>query len=141
MSNLYDEIIQRHAREQGFTGTDWLKFKAQIRAESDFNPKAVSAVGAKGLAQFMPLTWNEWGRGKDVFDPDANISAQVRYMKWLLNRVTTWELAFAAYNWGIGRILKIWQQPDWKTKLPEETSQYIEKIDRFYNEYKNGKAI
>ncbi len=139
MSNQYDGLIQHYSDLQGFTGTDWLRFKAQIKAESAFDPNAVSSVGAKGLAQFMDPTWKEWGRGKDVFDPEANIDAQIRYMSWLLNRVTMWDLSFAAYNWGIGRVLKIWQDPDWKSKLPEETSNYIIKINKFFEEYVNGR--
>src|SRR5882757_9623189 len=59
---------------------------AQLNAESDFNPRAVSSVGAMGLAQFMPGTWRELGRDADgdgrssAFDPADAIDAQSRYM-------------------------------------------------------------
>jgi len=135
----YDSLIRFYAEEHGFDGTDWLWFKAQIRAESNFDPKAISPVGARGLSQFMPATWDEWAKGENPFNPESSINAQVRYMKWLLGRVTTWELAFAAYNWGVGRILKVWQDPLWKSKLPLETENYIFRINSYYREYKNGR--
>ena len=53
----YDSLIKFYAEEAGFNGKDWLRFKAQIRAESNFDPDVISPVGAKGLAQFMDATW------------------------------------------------------------------------------------
>ena len=134
----YDSLIRFYAEESGFTGKEWLQLKSQIKAESNFDPKAKSWVGAEGLGQFMPPTWKEWGRGGDVTNPEDNISAQCRYMRWLLSRVTTWECAFAAYNWGIGNVLKVWQDPQWKKRLPEETRKYIERIEQYHEEYVNG---
>jgi len=133
----YDSLIRYYAEKVGLE-SDWLQLKAQIKAESEFNPKAVSAVGAMGLGQFMKATWGEWGKGGDAFNPEHNIDAQARYMKWLLGRVTNWDCAFAAYNWGIGNVLKVWQDPYWKTKLPLETKNYLVRIDTFYQEYKHG---
>lgn len=134
----YDSLFRYYAEEAGFTGKDWLRFKAQARAESNFNPKAISHVGAKGIGQFMPATWEEWGRGQDVFNPEANIDAQIRYMRWILGRVTTWECAWAAYNWGIGNVLKIWQDPQWRMRLPLETKGYLNRIETFFQEYIDG---
>ena len=134
----YDSLIKYYAEEEGFTGKDWMRLKAQIKAESAFSPNAQSGVGAKGLGQFMDPTWREWGKGHNVFNPEANIDAQARYMRWLLNRVTTWECAFAAYNWGIGNVLRVWQDPNWKQRLPQETKDYLERIERYYEEYVNG---
>jgi len=136
--NRYDSLIQYYAEENGFHGKEWFWLKAQIKAESAFNPTAKSGVGAKGLGQFMPPTWGEWGRGQDVFNPEANIEAQARYMKWLLGRVTTWDCAFAAYNWGIGNVLKVWQNSNWKNTLPKETKDYIVRINQYHEEYLNG---
>ena len=138
VEDRYDSLFKWYAEQNGFEGKDWLRFKAQVRAESNFKSDAVSPVGAEGLAQFMPATWKEWGKGKRVDNPEANIDAQVRYMKWLLKRVTTWECAFAAYNWGIGNVLKIWTEPFWKSKLPEETRNYLARIEKFYQEYSYG---
>src|SRR5680860_1435257 len=58
---------------------------AQLNAESGFNPKAVSPVGAQGISQFMPGTWALYGRDEngdgtaDPFDPADAIPAQGRY--------------------------------------------------------------
>lgn len=130
----YDSLIRFYSDKSGFTGKDWFKFKAQIKAESNFDSQAVSPVGAKGLGQFMDPTWGDWGKG-DPFNPEANIDAQVRYMKRLLDRLTTWELAWAAYNWGIGNVLKIWTDPQWKTRLPTETQNYLQRITQYFKEY------
>jgi soluble lytic murein transglycosylase-like protein len=60
---------------------------AQLRAESGFDPRAVSRAGAQGVAQFMPATWagswNPW-RSASPFEPAAAIAAQGRYMRRLL---------------------------------------------------------
>ena len=137
----YDSLIRYYAEVHGFTGKDWLKFKAQIAAESNFNPKARSGVGAKGLAQFMPATWTEQGHGEEITNPEANIAAQVRYMAWLLRRMTTWDAGFAAYNWGIGNMLRVLGKPEavnWKQTIPLETKEYIFKINQTYDLYARG---
>ena len=131
----YDETIQQHAKANRL---DWLKIKAQIKQESAFDPNAVSRVGAQGLGQFMPRTWDEWGRGDDPFDAEANILATCRYMRWQLDRFNQdWEKALAAYNWGIGNVRKQVAKlgEGWKAGLPYETSHYIEQIKKFYVEY------
>lgn len=79
---------------------------AQCRQESGFNPSAVSWVGARGIAQFMPATWSQWGQSSDPFDPVAGIQAQHAYMLWLEER--TWDpaAALASYNCGLGNVRK-----------------------------------
>jgi len=77
---------------------------AQLEAESGFDPDAVSAAGALGLAQFMPATWagswNPW-RARDPRDPDAAIRAQARYMRTLVDRAGgDLSRALAAYHDG-----------------------------------------
>ena len=99
----------------------------------------------------MPRTWEEWKDGTPGIqaqldalklvnpkDPEDCIRAQISYMKWLLSRVNSWELAFAAYNWGIGRVLSIWTEPMWKNLLPDETRNYIFRIQQYYTEYKHA---
>ncbi len=99
--NRYDSLIQFYAEENNI---DWRLLKAQIKAESNFDSTAVSSCGAKGLAQFMPATWKEWGVGSE-FDSESSIMAQSRYMLYLLKRYNYNKVyALAAYNWGLGNV-------------------------------------
>jgi hypothetical protein len=96
--------------------------RAVIRAESDFDPDAVSHAGAKGLMQLMPETANDLGV-TDPFDPRQNIMGGTRYLRMLLDRYDgDRELALAAYNWGMGNLER---NPD---PLPDETVNYVRKI-------------
>ncbi len=103
---------------------------AQIEKESNFNPKAVSEAGAKGLMQFMPISWKAYGRG-NIFDPRRNIEAGARYMRDLLKQFRgDREKALAAYNLGptkLRRYIKKYPK-NWKSKLPRETRTYIVRI-------------
>ena len=74
---------------------------AQLMAESNFNPFAVSPVGAQGIAQFMPGTAASYGLA-DPFDPVAAIDAQAHLMSDLIRQFGSPELALAAYNAGPG---------------------------------------
>jgi hypothetical protein len=76
---------------------------AQLMAESNFNPNAVSPAGAQGIAQFMPATAAAYGL-RDPFDPVAAIAAQARLMSELLGQFGSVELALAAYNAGPGAV-------------------------------------
>jgi len=76
---------------------------AQLLAESNFNPRAVSSAGAMGIAQFMPGTAVSYGL-TDPFDPVASISAQARMMSELITRFRSMPLALAAYNAGPGAV-------------------------------------
>ena len=72
---------------------------AQLYAESNFNPFAVSRAGAQGIAQFMPGTAAAMGLG-DPFDAERAIDAQAHLMRDLLRRFPAVPLALAAYNAG-----------------------------------------
>jgi hypothetical protein len=76
---------------------------AQLMAESGFNPRAVSPVGAQGIAQFMPGTAASYGL-TDPFDPVAAIDAQAHLMSDLLRQFRSIPLALAAYNAGPGAV-------------------------------------
>ena len=76
---------------------------AQIYAESNFNPFAVSPAGARGIAQFMPATAQAYGL-RNAFDPAQSIDAQARMMRDLLRRFASVPLALAAYNAGPGAV-------------------------------------
>jgi hypothetical protein len=76
---------------------------AQLMAESNFNPFAVSAAGAQGIAQFMPGTAAAYGL-TDPFDPVAAIDAQAHLMSDLIRQLGSPELALAGYNAGPGAV-------------------------------------
>ncbi len=134
--NRYDSLIQFYAEE---SNVDWLLLKAQIKAESNFNSAAISKCGAKGLAQFMPGTWKEWGIGSE-FDSENSIAAQTKYMLHLLRRYSYNKVyALAAYNWGLGNVDKVLKKKDknnFEKYLPRETRMYIQRILQFYKQYK-----
>jgi hypothetical protein len=76
---------------------------AQLMAESNFNPFAVSPAGAQGIAQFMPGTAAAYGL-HDPFDPVAAIDAQAHLMSDLIRQLGSPELALAGYNAGPGAV-------------------------------------
>jgi hypothetical protein len=95
---------------------------AQLYAESGFNPFAVSAVGAQGIAQFMPATARAYGL-RDPFRATAAIDAQARLMRDLLRRFASVPLALAAYNAGPGRVAACMCVPPFP-----ETRGYVTRI-------------
>lgn len=95
---------------------------AQLMAESNFNPAAVSPAGASGIAQFMPATAAAYGL-RDPFDPVASIDAQARIMSELLGQFGSVELALAAYNAGPGAVGSCNCIPPYA-----ETRSYVAKI-------------
>ncbi|HEU5143207.1 MAG TPA: lytic transglycosylase domain-containing protein, partial [Solirubrobacterales bacterium] len=77
---------------------------AQLLAESNFDPNAVSPAGAQGIAQFIPSTAAAYGL-HDPFDPEAAIDAQAHLMSDLLRQFDgSPQLALAAYNAGPGAV-------------------------------------
>jgi soluble lytic murein transglycosylase-like protein len=79
--------------------------EALVWQESRWNPRAVSPVGAKGLAQLMPGTARDMGVNPD--DPLANLEGGARYLRLMLNMFGgDLEKALAAYNAGPARVAK-----------------------------------
>lgn len=104
-------------------GLDPDYFEGQIWAESNFNPRDVSNVGAMGLGQLMPGTARELGV-KDPFDPAENLDGSARYMIKMLRMFdNNLSLALAAYNSGPGRVKRYGGIPP----IPE-TQNYVRKI-------------
>jgi hypothetical protein len=95
---------------------------AQLMAESNFNPYAVSPAGAQGIAQFMPSTAAAYGL-RDPFDPRAAIDAQAHLMSDLLRQFGSTALALAAYNAGPAPVAECGCVP----AIPETTA-YVARI-------------
>ena len=129
-TNRFDRYIDEAAT---LHGVDFPLVKAVIRAESAFDPKAVSRKGALGLMQIMPQNLEAF-RVHDPFDPWQNIMGGTRYLKVLLKRFGGQvPLALAAYNAGPRTV-------DTHRGIPPiaETQAYVERVMKFFYLYKNG---
>ncbi len=110
---------------------DFALIKAMIRAESGFNPYAVSRKGAKGLMQLMPETALRMSVS-NVFNPKENIEGGVRYFKYLLSLFNNdLRLSLAAYNAGENIVAQLGTIPPYR-----ETVDYIRRVLSFYQGYK-----
>ncbi len=115
----YATAISKAASRQNVSAS---LLAAQLYAESNFNPFAVSRAGAQGIAQFMPSTARAYNL-KNPFDAEAAIAAQARMMRELLQRFSSVSLALAAYNAGPARVAACGCVP-----LIPETQAYVAKI-------------
>lgn len=112
---------------------DPLLIYAQMHQESSFKIKATSYKGASGLMQLMPATARRFGVTK-IYDPQQNIDAGVKYMRWLLDTFNgDVILALAGYNAGEGAVMKYgWNVPPYR-----ETQEYVRRIGARYNAISN----
>ena len=112
-----------------------LLLAAQVRAESDFDPRSVSSAGALGIAQLMPENVREMGVN-DPFDPAQSINAQGHMMRDLLRRFGSVPLALAAYNAGPGRVAPCMCVP-----AIAETQAYVARILGFLRGAGDGAGL
>ncbi len=107
--------------------------KAIIKAESNFDCRAVSSKGAQGLMQLMPGTVDEM-EVKDPFDPKENIVGGTKYVSLLLKRFKNDKtLALAAYNAGPTVVAS-------RNEIPPfpETRTFVKRVMRYYQTYNGG---
>ena len=107
-------------------GLDPLLVHSVIRAESNYNPYAVSPKGAEGLMQLIPSTARQYGV-QNSFDPEQNIEGGIRYLKYLQSLFSDERLVLAAYNAGEGAVSKYGWIPPYA-----ETQDYVYKVGRYY---------
>ena len=124
----FEPYINDIAREHG---VDPRLVKAVIRAESAFNPSAVSPKGAMGLMQLMPGTAMDMGV-QDPYHPIQNLRGGIGYLKEMLRLFNNdLILALAAYNAGPNAVKQYGGVPPY-----EETRQYIQRVLQYYSHYK-----
>ena len=158
----FDSLIQYWwedaARKYVYDGpVVWLLGKAQVEAESQYNPKAMSQAGARGILQIMSGTWGpgfllEWN------NPDENLRVGFHYLfkLWKMfadeDGMERWKFALGAYNCGPGWIIKaqallkararetnLWINiasvlPSLTGKHSQETIRYVDRIIKRYDE-------
>jgi hypothetical protein len=110
-------IVQASARH----GVDATLVRAVIQVESNFQPRARSSKGAKGLMQLMPSTARHYGVS-NPYDPASNIDAGIKHLKSLLDRLPL-RLALAAYNAGEATVQRFGGMPPFA-----ETRSYVDRI-------------
>tara|TARA_R110001592_G_C13193003_1_gene753589 strand:- start:43642 stop:44190 length:549 start_codon:yes stop_codon:yes gene_type:complete len=157
ISNKYDREFKR-ATSLYLPTWDYRWLKAQGYQESLLNPYAVSYVGASGIMQVMPATWNDitnnlgW-KMANIFDPSLSIHAGAYYdsklwKQWRSKRTvdSRRNLTFASYNAGLKSLLDAQKACHMKTewedispclvqitgKHSKETLTYVERINRWY---------
>lgn len=138
----YSAYVEKYCVEYGI---DENLTYAVIHTESGFDSNAVSHMGACGLMQIMPETF-DWLRSKigaddddidDIFDPETNIRYGVYFLSLLRCEFGDERLTIAAYHAGMGRVNQ-WLRdsvisPDGKTleNIPfSDTEHYVKKVER-----------
>lgn len=143
----YAEYVEVYAESYGVP--EGLVY-AVIRTESSFDSGAVSPVGAVGLMQLMPSTF-EWLTDDKLFehlesgmlyDPETNIKYGTYCLSFLYDRYGDWELALAAYNGGLGNVDE-WLEDDKYAdgegrlkRIPfKETRQFVARVTDAWEMY------
>lgn len=138
----YSDYVEQYSAEYGI---DKNLAYAVIHTESGFDSHAVSHLGACGLMQIMPDTF-DWLKSKnknrpnveeDIFDPETNIHYGILFLSMLMNEFNDETLAIAAYHAGMGRVNQ-WLKDkelslDGKTlqSIPfSDTEYYVKKVER-----------
>lgn len=119
------------------------------KKESGWNPNAESPMGARGLLQIMPETWEEHNPGKSfnlAYNPNENIKTAIEainaneeyfektHPSWNnLSKEKKLRIHAAAYNWGIKNVKRIGWDLGQKRRIPFETRSHVRTILEDYN--------
>ena len=122
----FDRLIARAAHRHGLPPA---LVKAVVRAESNFQPHALSNKGAQGLMQLMPETAEDLGVD-DPFRAEDNVFGGTRYLRAMHDRFGDWQLALAAYTAGPGAVDRFGGVPPYA-----ETREYVERVLHYYRRY------
>ncbi len=115
----YGEIIYREAR-RNHLAPEFVA--AVVEAESDFRPRLISEKNAQGLMQIIPSTGRLMG-ADDLFNPEENITAGTKYLRYLSDRFGDQQRVLAAYNAGEGNVEKFGGMPPFG-----ETQNYVQRV-------------
>ena len=127
-TDKFDKLISNASKE---FNVDSRLLKAMIKAESDFDPRAISRKGAMGLMQIMPENFKMLNID-NPFDPWQNIRAGARYFKELYERFNgKLALSLAAYNAGPTAVDRYKSIPPY-----QETEEYVRRVLRYYRTFK-----
>ena len=127
-TDKYDKLISNASKE---FNVDSRLLKAMIKAESDFDPRAISRKGAMGLMQIMPENFKML-KLENPFDPWQNIRAGAQYFKKLYKRFNgKLALSLAAYNAGPTAVDRYKRIPPY-----QETEEYVRRVLRYYRTFK-----
>lgn len=146
----YYEYVSKYSKEYGIPEE---LIYAVIKVESNFDPNATSSVGAMGLMQMMPKTF-EWLTGAEhlgenlpteaLYDPDTSIRYGTYYLRYLYKKFNNVDTTLAAYNGGEGNVAKWLKDPLYSDDgvslkdIPfEETKNYVSKVNKEIDTYKN----
>lgn len=143
----YSEYVEKYSEEYD---VDKYLIYACIKAESNFNEKAESKKGAKGLMQLMDSTAGDIAKSldmtidnDDLFNPEINIKLGTKYISKMLQKYENTTLALAAYNAGSGNVDSwisqgtIERDGSNAENIPfKETNNYVRKILKDYKIYK-----
>lgn len=137
----YYEIVMTEAEKNGLNPA---LVYGVIRAESGFDPNAVSHADARGLMQMTPQTF-EWVQtmipdsehltAEDLFDPEVNIQFGCELLSLLLSHYENESTAICAYNAGMGNVTSWLENPEYSSDgttlsvIPfGETQEYLKRV-------------